>query len=140
VNPRQHSYVDTSVLLSALLEDDAAAVDALRRARHPVTSLLTVAESRRTLRRARAAGRISEEREAQCLQVLAETFDSWVLVRITDEVLDRAGEPFELEPLRTLDAIHLATAQLLGSPADVTVLTRDERLRRNAAAMGFAVA
>lgn len=139
MTPRQQSYVDTSLLLSALLEDDSAAVDALRQARNPVTSMLTVAESRRTLRRARAAGRISEEREAQCLRLLTETFDSWVLVRITDEVLNRAGEPFELEPLRTLDAIHLATAQLLGPPSDVTVLTRDERLRRNAAAMGFAV-
>lgn len=134
---RRHSYIETSLLLSALLEDDPDAVEALRRARNPVTSMLTVAESRRALRRARASGRISEEREAQCLRVLAATFDAWLLVRVTDEVLQRAGEPFEIEPLRTLDAVHLATAQLLGNPADVTVLTRDERLRRNAVAMGF---
>lgn len=136
---RRHTYIETSLLLSALLEDDPEAVEALRRARHPVTSMLTMAESRRALRRARATGRIPEEREAQCLHVLATTFDAWVLVRITDEVLQRAGEPFEMEPVRTLDAVHLATAQLLGAPADVTVLTRDDRVRRNAAAMGFAL-
>jgi predicted nucleic acid-binding protein len=140
VTAPRHSYVETSLLLSALLEDDPASVQALQRARNPVTSMLTVAESRRALRRARASERISEAREAHCLQLLARTFDALVLVRITDEVLERAGAPFELEPIRTLDAIHLATAQLLGAPSEVLVLSRDDRLRRNAAAMGFALA
>jgi predicted nucleic acid-binding protein len=136
---RQHSYIETSLLLSALLEDDPVALAALRDAPNPVTSMLTVAEARRGLRRARADGRISEAAEVQCLHHLTALFEAWVLVRVTDDVLERAGAPFELEPVRTLDAIHLATAQLLGPPSDVLVLTRDDRLRRNAAAMGFAV-
>jgi hypothetical protein len=55
-------------------------------------------------------------------------------------VLFRAGRPFPVEPIRTLDAIHLATLELLGeSPPLVTVVTRDARVRDNAIAGGFAV-
>jgi predicted nucleic acid-binding protein len=46
--------------------------------------------------------------------------------------------PFPAEPIRTLDAIHLATAELLGeAPQLVTIVTRDERVRANARALGY---
>jgi hypothetical protein len=55
-------------------------------------------------------------------------------------VLARAGRAFPIEPVRTLDAIHLATAELLGDPpALVTLITRDMRIRENATALGFSV-
>jgi hypothetical protein len=42
--------------------------------------------------------------------------------------------------VRTLDALHLATADLLDeSPQLVTIVTRDARVRENALAMGFTV-
>jgi predicted nucleic acid-binding protein len=60
------------------------------------------------------------------------------LVSVTDEVLLRAGRPFPLEPVRTLDAIHLATSEILGEhPPLVTIVTRDQRIRENAVALGF---
>jgi predicted nucleic acid-binding protein len=63
------------------------------------------------------------------------------LVSVTEEVLARAGRPFPIEPIRPLDAIHLATAELLGEPpAVVTILTRDDRIRDNAKALGYAIA
>jgi len=63
------------------------------------------------------------------------------LVAVTDDVLARAGRPFPAEPVRTLDAIHLATAEILGEPPPlVTVVTRDARVRENAVALGYAVA
>ena len=47
---------------------------------------------------------------------------------------------FPVEPIRTLDALHLATAELLGeSPQLVTILTRDSRVIDNARALGYAV-
>jgi hypothetical protein len=56
-------------------------------------------------------------------------------------VLTRAGRPFPVEPIRTLDAIHLATAELLGEPPQlVTIITRDGRVRDNARALGCVVA
>jgi hypothetical protein len=61
------------------------------------------------------------------------------VVSMTDAVLARVRRPFPVEPVRTLDAIHLATAELLGEPPQlVTVVTRDDRVRRNAHALGYA--
>lgn len=55
-------------------------------------------------------------------------------------MVTRAGQPFPVEPVRTLDAIHLATIQSLGeTPQLVTVITRDQRVARNARALGYAV-
>jgi len=45
-----------------------------------------------------------------------------------------------VEPIRTLDALHLATAEELAEPpALVTIVTRDARVRDNARALGYAV-
>lgn len=47
---------------------------------------------------------------------------------------------FPIEPVRTLDAVHLATVEWLGEPAALTVIvTRDDRVRENARALGYAV-
>ncbi len=62
------------------------------------------------------------------------------IVGITEAILAHVGHPFPVEPIRTLDAIHLATAQALGEPpALVTVITRELRVRDNAAALGHPV-
>lgn len=59
---------------------------------------------------------------------------------VTDAVLMRVSRPFPIEPVRTLDAVHLATAEQLGEPsALVTIVTRDVRVRENALALGYAV-
>ena len=59
---------------------------------------------------------------------------------VTDAVLARVGRPFPVEPIRTLDAVHLATAEQLGEPpALVTIVTRDVRVRENALALGYAI-
>ena len=55
-------------------------------------------------------------------------------------VLVRVRRPFPIEPIRTLDAVHLATAEVLAEPpALVTIVTRDARVRDNARALGYAV-
>ena len=63
------------------------------------------------------------------------------VVAVTDAVLARVRRPFPVEPIRTLDAVHLATAELLGEPPPLmTIVTRDDRVRENAVALGHAVA
>lgn len=63
------------------------------------------------------------------------------IVAVTSEVLTRAGRPFPVEPVRTLDAVHLATAEILGEPPPlVVIVTRDARVRDNAVALGYAIA
>ena len=133
-------YVESSAVLAALLEGDAVARAALRADGQRVTSALTFAESARALVRARAAGRITRDEERASLRAL-QTFERrCATVAVTDDVLARAGRPYPVEPIRTLDAIHLATAELLGEPPQlVTIVTRDARIRENAQALRYMV-
>jgi len=68
----------------------------------------------------------------------AEALAACEVVLLTHDVLERAGE---LDPpsLRTLDAIHLATALSLGSELDAFV-AYDERLLAAAAQHGLSIA
>lgn len=63
------------------------------------------------------------------------------VVSLTGEILARAGRPFAVEPVRTLDALHLATIEALDDdPSQVSVVARDLRIVANARAMGCRVA
>ena len=106
-----------------------------------MTSVLTVAEAQRALLRARLAGRLTEDQERHALRGLQTFARCSELIAISDDVLARAGRPFPVEPVRTLDAIHLASVELVGEqPQLMTVLTRDGRVADNARAMGHPVA
>ena len=62
------------------------------------------------------------------------------VVGVTDAVLARVRRPFPIEPIRTLDAVHLATMEMIDEPPPlVVVVTRDVRVRENAEALGYAV-
>jgi predicted nucleic acid-binding protein len=133
-------YIESSALLAALLEQDAAAIRALRVRGRRMTSALTLAEANRAVVRARVGGRLTAAQERDAVRAL-QTFERRsIIVTVSDWVLARAGHPFPIEPVRTLDAIHLATAELLGGPPQlVTIVTRDARVRDNAKALGYAV-
>jgi len=60
------------------------------------------------------------------------------LVRVNDRVLDAAGLVTPAE-LRSLDAIHLATARELGRDVAV-IVTIDDRMSAGAKQLGFRVA
>ena len=132
-------YIESSALVAALLESDVGARASIRAQGKRVTSALTLAEAARAILHARGTGRLSEtdERAAtRALQVFARRCD---IVAVTDAVLARVGRPFPVEPIRTLDAVHLATAEELAEPpALVTIVTRDVRVRDNARALGYA--
>jgi predicted nucleic acid-binding protein len=133
-------YIESSALLAALLEYDTSIIDALRSARYYVTSALTFAEANRAIVRARAAGRLTPVQERAAVRALRTFERRCDIMTITESVLTRAGRPFPVEPIRTLDAIHLATVELLGEPPQlVTLLTRDARVRENALVMGYTV-
>ena len=56
------------------------------------------------------------------------------------DLLIEDGVLVELKAARTLDAVHLATVEFLGEPPQlVTIVTRDERVRANARALGYMV-
>jgi hypothetical protein len=60
------------------------------------------------------------------------------VLEITPSICVRAGEPFPVEPVRTLDAIHLATALHFGSAfPSLSVLTFAERILVNLEPLGL---
>lgn len=133
-------YVESSALLAALLEQDIAARNALSAPGRRITSALTFAETARALVRARVTARLTPADERAALRWLQTFKRRCDIVSVTESVLARAGRPFPVEPIRTLDAVHLATAESLGEPPQlVTILTRDARVSDNARALGYAV-
>ncbi len=122
------AYLDTSAVVKLLVREreSPALRRALRRWPRQASSGLLRVELLRVVRRA-GLPRLA----AAARQQLAAIH----LVRLDDSLLDRAAE---LEPasLRSLDAIHLATALALG-PDLATVVTYDERMIAGAAAIGL---
>jgi predicted nucleic acid-binding protein len=133
-------YIESSALVAALLERDTALVKRIPRDTQQVTSALAVAEAGRAIIRARATGHLTAEEEQDAVRALR-TFERRCFILDVDRaVLDRVRRPFPVEPIRTLDAVHLATAELLGeAPPLVTIVARDVRVRENARALGYAV-
>ena len=133
-------YLESSALVAALLERDAAIIQKIPRGTQHVTSALTLAEAGRAIIRARVTGRLTAEEEQVATRALR-TFERRCFILDVDRaVLDRVRRPFPVEPIRTLDAVHLATAELLGeAPPLVTIVTRDGRVRENAEALGYRV-
>lgn len=133
-------YIESSALVAALLEHDAAAIKSLRTRGRRITSALTIAEAGRAILRARAMARLSADEERAAVRALVRFERRCYLVGVTDRVLARVRRPFPVEPIRTLDAVHLATTDLLGEPPSlVVVVTRDVRVRENAKALGYEV-
>ena len=128
-------------MVAALLERNEEARSAVRAKGRRVTSALTLAETARAILRAHAAGRLTTEQERASIQALRRFERRCYVVAITDAVLARVRRPFPVEPIRTLDAMHLATAELLGEPPPLmTIVSRDDRVRDNAVALGYAIA
>lgn len=131
--------MESSALVAALLEHEPAVLRAPAGTRH-VTSALTLAEAGRAIIRARAAGRLTPADEQAAVRALRTFERRCFIVDVDRAVLARVRRPFPIEPIRTLDAVHLATTELLGeAPQVVTIVTRDVRVRDNARALGYMV-
>lgn len=135
-------YAESSAVLSWLLgEPDAADVrDALAGAELVLGSPLTVVECERVLVRAVVTGRIDEGAAADRRGRLRTAMGHWTLLELTQEVMERASRPFPAEPIRTLDALHLAWSLFARSVVPGTILlSRDARIRESAAGLGLAL-
>jgi len=124
-------YLDTSAFVKLAVEESETA--ALRqflaeRALRRVSSALLRTEA---LRAVRHLG-------PDALASVREAIRRVDLVAIDDRILDAAGT---LEPrvLRTLDAIHLATAMAMGDDLDA-IVTYDDRMVEAAGLLGLLVA
>jgi predicted nucleic acid-binding protein len=103
--------------------------------------LAELVEAQRVLVRAAARGELTEVDALEAARDLANAASRWTLVEVTPELAERAAQRFPAEPLRTLDAIHLATAlYLVARVGAIAVLSVDERVARNAALLGLPLA
>ena len=93
-------YAESSAVVAWLLDEDSAAeIRRLLSAQDLiVASDLALIECDRVITRAAARGSLTEAGA------------HWHVLRISPEILDRARRSFPGEPIRTLDAIHLASA------------------------------
>lgn len=133
-------YAESSGIVAWLFGEPAgeAVRSVLQQATHVVTSQLTPLECQRAMQRGIATGRLKEGQARDLLARLARSSAGWIWLRPTPEVLERAGRPFPIEPVRTLDALHLASALAVRSEEPgVAMLSLDARVRQNAGALGF---
>lgn len=126
--------------VAALLQHDTSAMAPVPTGTRLVTSALTLAETARAVIRARVAERLTAEQERAAVRALLTFARRCFVLDADSRVLQRVGRRFPVEPVRTLDAVHLPTVELLGEfPQLVTIVTRDARVRENALALGYAV-
>ena len=133
-------YIESSALVAALLEQDAEALKSLRARARQITSALTLAEAARAIVRARVGERLTPDAERAAVRALRRFERRCYVVAVTDDVLARVRRPFPVEPVRTLDAVHIATVELLAEPPQLmSIVKRDHRVRENAKALGYSV-
>ena len=133
-------YAESSAVLAWLLgEDQGPRVrQILADASLVLASDLTLVECDRVLIRAAALGELTEGDAATRRAHLTTAAAHWHLLRVGSEVVDRARQPFPGEPIRTLDALHLASALVARAAVpDVEVLTLDDRIRAAATRIGL---
>jgi predicted nucleic acid-binding protein len=133
-------YAESSAVLAWLLDESSAAEvrRLLASADIIVTSDLTLIECSRVLIRAVALGELSEAEAADRRAHLANAAARWHILHIASEIIDRSKQPFPDEPIRTLDALHLASALTARAAiAGLEILSLDERVRKSAKKLGL---
>lgn len=133
-------YAESSAVLAWLLGQDRGdeVEEALAGAEGVVASELTVVECERVLIRAWSTGLLPEAHHRDQSAYLARVVSHWTRFRMDDDVVERSRRPFPVEPIRTLDAVHLASALVARSAVPrLKLLTLDQRVRENAQRLGF---
>lgn len=133
-------YAETSAVLSWLFSESRGptALTTLRRASEVVTSDLTFVECHRAIHRAVFTGRLAQRSVRRTLERLDAEAAPWIVYGVGADVLRAAWNEFPHEPVRTLDAIHLATALAVRNVRPgLVLLSFDHRVVGNARALGF---
>ena len=137
-------YAESSAVLAWLLDEPVAKTvgGRLSAADLVLTSDLTSVECERALVRLSLTGGGDDAAEVAILRSrLNRVVGHWIRLSLYEDVLERARLPFPHEPIRSLDALHLASALAIRwAVPDILILSLDKRIRTNAAQLGFEVA
>ena len=136
------AYFDTSALVKRYVaEKGRRQVLGLLRRHACVTSVVLPIELASALRRRAADGTFDTAALPRLRRRLEEDRAYWTLVEIRREVLSGAETLASQHPLRTLDAIHVASAQFFATRMAISRLlfvSADRRQTDTAAAIGLA--
>lgn len=123
-------YIDTSVVLAQVFAEE----------RIPPASMWSAALVSSRLLEYELWTRLRARRvPREGVDAALETIGRIAFLDLSRELVARVIDPFPL-PLRTLDALHLASAHfLVEQGVDLRIATYDARLREGASAMGFAL-
>src|SRR5260370_1691300 len=132
-------YIDSSVLLRVILRSQGRLPEWTRIERFIGSALIRV-ECFRALHRLRIMERFSDEEFARHSETTERALLKLEMISVTDAILERACLPLT-SPLKTLDAIHLATASLWREREDASIFlaTHDKQFAIAARVMGFRV-
>jgi len=137
------TYFDTSALVKRYVDEPGRReVLHLLRQNECVTSAVLPVELRSGLRRRMAEGSIDAARLPAILKHVAADRPYWTLVEVGSDVLAGAEMLVAAHPIRTLDAIHVASAQLFAARVSMPTLTfvsADKRQIDTAVAVGLVV-
>lgn len=133
-------YVDASAILRVLFAEKGGAV-LLTRGERAVSSELVEVETFRALERVRLRGELDDDTTAIKRKELTDFLAMLDLAPIDRRVIDRAKLSFGIN-VRSLDSLHVATAEVLLLDADGELLefwTHDDRQATAALARGLTV-
>ncbi len=133
-------YVDASAILRILFAEPGPTVP-LGGGDRLVSSQLVEIEVVRAVDRERLLGNLSDAETATKRQELAALLAMLDLAAVDASVIARAKSPFAVN-VRALDALHIATAEVLAAEADAEPLefwTHDERQADAAVSRGLSV-
>jgi len=133
-------YVDASAVLRVLFDGPGATVPLAPDDRVFSSTLIEV-EAYRAVDRERLLGRLNDAETALKRKELADLLAMLDLLAINRAIVDRAKSPFAVN-VRALDAIHVATAEVLVAEAEGAALefwTHDDRQAAAALSRGLTV-
>jgi len=135
------AYFDTSALIKRYIKETGRReVLQLLRRYDVVTSVIVPVELRSALRRRASEGTLDAERVPEVLKRVATDRAYWTLVEIASDVLMAAETLVATHPLRTLDAVHVASAQIFAAritQPDLMFVSADARQTKAAVAVGM---
>ena len=136
-------YLESSAIVALLVDTEPAHAAMFALAAQPqrmVTSVITVVECRRALMRAHAQRRFDRLTLDAAQFQLSRLLQRCDLFEVDDAIVSLASDPLGDEHLRTLDALHVATAMVARSAfGPLGFVSLDARVRTAAAANGLSV-
>ena len=131
-------YADASALLRVLFNEPGSRAP-LEKGGVAVTSRIAEIETFRAVDRARLQGHLTDMQTARKLSELAGLLSRLHLVPVSDDIIALARQPFAVN-VRAIDAIHVATAQMLTAEVGpIAFWTHDVRQATAALSRGLDV-